>query len=111
MGSISLLQVLITWPDADVDTSTVTQLDSPKEAEYGKTVETPKAIATYLKLWNQLHFGQAHGTPFTVLSLGSELNYIVIGARSLNMSMEGEYNNITFRKTFGALQGSIKAWP
>eukprot|EP00957_Ditylum_brightwellii_P144224 10988828-Ditylum_brightwellii.AAC.1 len=49
-GSISLLQVMITWPDADIDTSTVTQLDNPKEAEYLKAVETHKEIATYLKL-------------------------------------------------------------
>eukprot|EP00957_Ditylum_brightwellii_P205521 15344240-Ditylum_brightwellii.AAC.1 len=60
MGSISLLQVPTTWPDVDIDISAVTQLNNPKEAEYWKTVETPKEIATYLKLQNQLHFGQAH---------------------------------------------------
>eukprot|EP00957_Ditylum_brightwellii_P076889 5844169-Ditylum_brightwellii.AAC.1 len=52
MGSISLLQVPITWPDAGIDTSTVTQLDNPKEAEYWKTAETLKEVATYLKLQN-----------------------------------------------------------
>eukprot|EP00957_Ditylum_brightwellii_P184202 14030622-Ditylum_brightwellii.AAC.1 len=60
MGSMPLLQVPITWPDADIDTSNVTQLDNPKEAKYWKTVETSKEIATYLKLQNQLHFRQAH---------------------------------------------------
>eukprot|EP00957_Ditylum_brightwellii_P007767 587510-Ditylum_brightwellii.AAC.1 len=52
MGPISLLQGPITWPDADVDTSTITQLDNPKEAEYWKTIETPKEITAYLKLQN-----------------------------------------------------------
>eukprot|EP00957_Ditylum_brightwellii_P028793 2175281-Ditylum_brightwellii.AAC.1 len=60
MGSISLLQVTITWPDADIDTPNVTQLNNLKDAEYWKTVETPEEKATYLKVQNQLHFGQAH---------------------------------------------------
>eukprot|EP00957_Ditylum_brightwellii_P160030 12181543-Ditylum_brightwellii.AAC.1 len=34
MGLISLLQVPITWTDVDIDISTVTQLNNPKEAEY-----------------------------------------------------------------------------
>eukprot|EP00957_Ditylum_brightwellii_P021048 1585902-Ditylum_brightwellii.AAC.1 len=75
MGSISLLQVPITWPDADVDKSTVAQLNNPKEAEYWKTVETPKERAIYLKLRNQLHFEQAHGTAFTVPPLPIEIDW------------------------------------
>eukprot|EP00957_Ditylum_brightwellii_P156863 11939090-Ditylum_brightwellii.AAC.1 len=52
MGSITLLQVSITWPDAYIDISTVTQLNNPNKAEYWKNVETPNGIATYLKLQN-----------------------------------------------------------
>eukprot|EP00957_Ditylum_brightwellii_P149069 11350747-Ditylum_brightwellii.AAC.1 len=66
MGSITSLQVPVTWPESDIDIDSVTHLDNPKEAEHWKIVEMPEEIATYLKLWNRLHFGQAHGTPFTV---------------------------------------------
>eukprot|EP00957_Ditylum_brightwellii_P006144 464801-Ditylum_brightwellii.AAC.1 len=49
-GSNSSLQVPVTWPDANVDTVNVTNLDNSKKAEYWNVVETPKEIATYLKL-------------------------------------------------------------
>eukprot|EP00957_Ditylum_brightwellii_P004124 314005-Ditylum_brightwellii.AAC.1 len=75
MGSTLSLQVLITWPDADIDIPTVTQFNNPKEAEYSKTVETSQDIATYLKLQNQLDFGQAHGTLLTVPSLSIEVDW------------------------------------
>eukprot|EP00957_Ditylum_brightwellii_P058773 4455770-Ditylum_brightwellii.AAC.1 len=83
MGSISLLQVLIKWTDVDSDTSTVIQLNNPKEAECWKTVETPQEIETYPKLQNQLHCSQAHGTPFKVPPLSIEVgwaaNSVVLG--------------------------------
>eukprot|EP00957_Ditylum_brightwellii_P150526 11462016-Ditylum_brightwellii.AAC.1 len=86
--SISLLQVLVMWPDADVDTSTVTQLDNPKEAEYWKTVETPKEIATFLKLQNQLYFGKAHGTLFTVPPLSIDID-LVANSITSKLVLEG----------------------
>eukprot|EP00957_Ditylum_brightwellii_P156295 11896259-Ditylum_brightwellii.AAC.2 len=92
MGSIIWLQVLITWPDADIDTSTVTQFDNPKEATYWKTVETPKEIATYLKLQSWLHFEQAHGTPFTVPPLSIKVDWAA-NSIILELVLEGEYSN------------------
>eukprot|EP00957_Ditylum_brightwellii_P050201 3806897-Ditylum_brightwellii.AAC.1 len=50
MGSISSLQVPVTWPGVNVDTLNITNPDNPNKVEYWKTVETPKEIATYLKL-------------------------------------------------------------
>eukprot|EP00957_Ditylum_brightwellii_P127479 9721459-Ditylum_brightwellii.AAC.1 len=92
MGSISLLQVPIMWLDADIDVSKVTHLDSPKEADYWKMAETPKEIATYLKLQNRLHFGQAHGTPFTVPNLSVEFDWAA-NSITINLVLEGEYSN------------------
>eukprot|EP00957_Ditylum_brightwellii_P052190 3957371-Ditylum_brightwellii.AAC.1 len=55
-------------------------------------METPKEIATYLKLWNQLHFGQAHGTPFLVPPLSIEVDWAA-NSITLGLLLEGEYNN------------------
>eukprot|EP00957_Ditylum_brightwellii_P117954 8996872-Ditylum_brightwellii.AAC.1 len=92
MGSISLLQVPIKWPDADADVSKVTHLDNPKEAEHWKMVETPKKIATYLKLQNRLHFGEDHSTPFNVPPLLVEFDWAVKSITS-ELVLEGEYSN------------------
>eukprot|EP00957_Ditylum_brightwellii_P115056 8775794-Ditylum_brightwellii.AAC.1 len=72
--SISFLQVSLTWPDANIDTVNDVSLDSPPKAEYWKTVEASKDIATYLKLCNRLHFGQAQVTPFTMPPLSAEFD-------------------------------------
>eukprot|EP00957_Ditylum_brightwellii_P060586 4600716-Ditylum_brightwellii.AAC.1 len=92
MGSISLLQVPITWPDADTDVSKVTHLDNPKEAEHWKTVETPKEVATCLKLQIRLHFRQARGTPFTVPPLLVEFDWAA-NSITLELVLGDEYSN------------------
>eukprot|EP00957_Ditylum_brightwellii_P100017 7622569-Ditylum_brightwellii.AAC.1 len=107
MGSISLLQILITWPDPDIETSTVTQLDNPNKAEYWKTVETPSKIATYLKLQSQLHFGQAHGTPFTVPPLSIEVDWATNLITS-ELVLEGEYSNSELEFLKGKLLNHCK---
>eukprot|EP00957_Ditylum_brightwellii_P063926 4849875-Ditylum_brightwellii.AAC.1 len=41
-------------------------LEEPKQPKEWRTVYTPDEIAKYLMLRNKCHFGQAHGTMFTV---------------------------------------------
>eukprot|EP00957_Ditylum_brightwellii_P204063 15337451-Ditylum_brightwellii.AAC.1 len=75
MGSITSLQVPVTWPSHDDEVDTVTHLDNPKQSQHWKTVEFATEIATYLKLRNRLHFGQARGTPFTVPPLAMSFDW------------------------------------
>ena len=49
--------------------------DDPKTCTAWRTVESPEAITTYLLERNQKHFGQAHGTPFTVEPLASVVDF------------------------------------
>eukprot|EP00957_Ditylum_brightwellii_P116667 8899492-Ditylum_brightwellii.AAC.1 len=92
IGSISSLQVLVRWPDVHDGTVNVTNLDNPKNAEYWKTVETPKEIATYLKLQNRLQFGQAYGTLFTMPPLSVEFDWAANSVTS-ELVLEGNYSN------------------
>eukprot|EP00957_Ditylum_brightwellii_P065631 4977597-Ditylum_brightwellii.AAC.1 len=56
---ITTLQISITWPSTTCDEHSTIELDNPKTANYWQTVDTPREVAFYLKLRNQLHFGQA----------------------------------------------------
>eukprot|EP00957_Ditylum_brightwellii_P197522 15048555-Ditylum_brightwellii.AAC.1 len=56
-GSITSLQIPITWPSSDCDENQIRALDNLKEAHHWRTVETPQEIAFYLKLRNRVHFG------------------------------------------------------
>eukprot|EP00957_Ditylum_brightwellii_P101695 7750037-Ditylum_brightwellii.AAC.1 len=90
IGSISYLQVPPTWPDANMDSVKVVNLDNPPKAEYLKTVETPKETSTYLKLSNRLHFGQAQGTPFTMPPLSVKFDWAASSVTS-ELVLEGNY--------------------
>lgn len=49
-------------------------LKYPKTCYNWKIVTYPRKIEHYLMRTNQLHFSQAHGTPFTTIPLGSEFD-------------------------------------
>eukprot|EP00957_Ditylum_brightwellii_P011788 889465-Ditylum_brightwellii.AAC.1 len=93
IGSISSLQVPLTWPNANVDSINVVNLDNLKKVECWKTVEIPKEIVTYLKLCNRLHFGQAQGTPFTMPPLSVEFDWAENSVTS-ELVLEGNYSNL-----------------
>eukprot|EP00957_Ditylum_brightwellii_P131458 10026348-Ditylum_brightwellii.AAC.1 len=58
-GSIASLQMPTTWPPIKCSKNMIQEPDIPKKAQHWQTVDIPKEIAFYLKLWNWLHFGQA----------------------------------------------------
>jgi hypothetical protein len=58
------VRVPASWPDNDEGFSA--PIENPKTCCDWKTVDTPKEMLYYLMKRNQLHFGQAQGTPFTV---------------------------------------------
>eukprot|EP00957_Ditylum_brightwellii_P132666 10116255-Ditylum_brightwellii.AAC.1 len=51
-GSISSLQIQVTWISDDCDEDKISALNNPKKAQHWKTVKTPQEIAFYLKLRN-----------------------------------------------------------
>ena len=63
------------WPPPLTSSSEVIGLSDPKTATQWTTISDPKHIEYYLLLRNRLHFGQAHGTPFTVEPLQSQINW------------------------------------
>ena len=47
----------------------------PKECTEWQTIDVPSEIVDNLQRRNQLHFGQAHGTPFTISPLSDDLGF------------------------------------
>ena len=47
----------------------------PKVCTEWKTIDTPDEITKYLLERNKLHFGQAHGTPFTISPLSLQVDF------------------------------------
>eukprot|EP00957_Ditylum_brightwellii_P111389 8495817-Ditylum_brightwellii.AAC.1 len=58
------------------------------KATHWRTVETPKEIAFYLKLQNQLHFSQAKGTSFIIPPLEDKFDWAANSCQS-DLVLEG----------------------
>jgi hypothetical protein len=73
LGQFASLQIPADWTSPDTEISNVLTLSNPKEISSDnskwRTVELSAKIMHYLRLHNQLYFGQAHGTPFTISPL------------------------------------------
>lgn len=69
------LEIPAAWPASETPLEDLSSLEDPKKAENWRTITDPHEIERYLLLRNQLHFGQAQGTPFTVFPLAEELDW------------------------------------
>ncbi len=47
----------------------------PKSCTDWQTIDTPSEIVEHLQRQNRQHFGQAHGTPFTIDPLSNDLTF------------------------------------
>jgi hypothetical protein len=47
----------------------------PKTCTEWQTIDVPSEVVEHLQKRNRTHFGQAHGTPFTVPPLSSDLGF------------------------------------
>ena len=63
------------WLDSDATIGTSAILEDPKQATNWTTVDDPIKIEHYLMLRNYQHFGQAHGTPFTIPPLSEWVDW------------------------------------
>eukprot|EP00957_Ditylum_brightwellii_P018311 1379092-Ditylum_brightwellii.AAC.1 len=69
------LQIPSSWPNCPKNIPRDYALEEPKQAKKWRTVDTPNESAKYLMLRNKHHFGQAHGTMFTVSPLLHEMDW------------------------------------
>jgi hypothetical protein len=67
------VKVPASWPTDDEGFTR--PIENPKTCSEWKTVDTPKEMLSYLMKRNQLHFGQAQGTPFTIEPLSVMFNW------------------------------------
>ena len=79
-GGLSRLQVPVN-PDV-----------SPKTCTEWKSVELPKEINDYILARNRTHFGQAHGTPWTIPPLSEAIDFDAASATA-DLILEGDYTN------------------
>ena len=65
---------------------------SPKDSKEWITIDAPDKVVEKLRERNRLHFGQAHGTPFTMPPLSKDLDFD--GATSFaDMILDGTYDS------------------
>jgi exonuclease III len=69
----------------------VAQGADPKTCVQWKQIEVPTEILHLLQQRNREHFGQAHGTPFTIPPLYDELGFCGDGPASMSM-LDGSYD-------------------
>ena len=72
----------------------------PKTCSVWKQIDVPTEVLNHLQDRNRKHFGQAHGTPFTVMPLSNDMGFGGDGPTGDSI-LEGEYN-------FEGLQDNVK---
>ena len=71
--ALDKLEIPASWPPPFTEVAPTVTLEHPKSARTWTTVTDPTHIEYYLLLRNRLHFGQAHGTPFTTQPLSDDI--------------------------------------
>lgn len=84
------LEIPTSWPPSSIPVEHITELEDPKLATSWKLVTDPAEIEQYLLLRNQLHFGQANGTPFTISPLSDEFDWCA-STSSSDEVLQGTY--------------------
>eukprot|EP00957_Ditylum_brightwellii_P000587 45208-Ditylum_brightwellii.AAC.1 len=65
-NNLTSISILLSWPDMNAAITANCELEDPPKAEQWHTLELHEEIFHYLTIQNQHHFGQAHGTSFTI---------------------------------------------
>ena len=129
---LDCLEVSESRPASHVPVTNTADLKDPKNLQTWKTITDPVEIEYYLMLRNQMHFGQAQGTPFTTASLTEHLNWTA-STPAADEILQGSYvpspevsqmctevlaecralaqlDSIPAEMTAEAFEGKIKAW-
>ena len=74
----------------------------PKTCSEWRTIDVPSEIVEQLQIRNRKHFGQAHGSPFTVPPLADDLGFC--GDReSADAILNGQYDSSPFQENIQLL--------
>lgn len=68
----------------------------PKTCNAWRTIDVPSEIVEQLQIRNRKHFGQAHGSPFTVSPLADELGFCG-NSESSDAILNGQYDSSPFQ--------------
>jgi hypothetical protein len=85
------IEVPTSWPPAHSDPTLLQFLPDPKTATEWKTVDLPGEIVYYLLTQNRLHFGQAHGTPFTTPRFTQAIDWAA-STETAELILQGDYD-------------------
>eukprot|EP00957_Ditylum_brightwellii_P036539 2767859-Ditylum_brightwellii.AAC.1 len=91
-SSITSLMIPESWPQIRDIVNVVTELENHKKAKVWRLIEIPHKITHYLTTCNRLNFGQARGTPSTILPLSIEVDWATNSITS-ELILEGNYMN------------------
>ncbi|KAI2501756.1 hypothetical protein MHU86_12676 [Fragilaria crotonensis] len=72
--------------------------EDPKTCTEWTQIDVPTEIVTLLQERNRLHFGQAHGTPFTIPPLSDLLGYTGIGTAQQQI-LNGKFNTTGYEES------------
>ena len=64
----------------------------PKSCQNWQSIDIPSEVLSHLQARNQRHFGQAHGTPFTVPPLSDDLGFCADTPEEAEALLNGDYN-------------------
>ena len=88
------IEVPTSWPPAHTPLEDLPDaLPDPKTATEWKTIDLPDEIVYYLLTRNRLHFGQAHGTPFTPPHFTRKINWKA-STDSAELILHGDYSQM-----------------
>jgi hypothetical protein len=91
-GGFTLINVPLSWPVAHSDLSNTQALPDPKQATKWKTTNLPDKIMYYLLLCNRQHFGQAHGTPFTLPQFKTKIDWMA-SMETSELILNGDFDS------------------
>eukprot|EP00957_Ditylum_brightwellii_P207545 15353454-Ditylum_brightwellii.AAC.1 len=91
-NQLTTLSIPELWPSVEITITSECKLKDPKKSSTWRKLELPEEILHYLKACNRHHFGQAHGTPFTVPPLSQIFDWAANSAIS-KLVLKGECSN------------------
>ena len=74
-AKIDRIEIPASWPDPQNQPDDLNTLEHPNTCTEWRLITAPGEIEFYILLRNQLHFGQAQGTPFTISPLNQDFDW------------------------------------
>ena len=82
----------------------------PKTCTEWRVIDVPSEVVGHLQRRNRIHFGQAHGTPFTIPPLSTDLGFCG-DLRGTDDILNGRYDSSQFRENVQLLIAQNPTYP